>query len=219
MTKTAAKSILLVDDHAIVREGYRALLAKQPDLQVIAEADNAMLAYQLFKESQPDLIMTDISLQGISGFEVIGRIRQRCPEAKILVFSMHKNASFAIQAMHAGALAYVTKNSSPELLLQAIAEVLAGRLFLSPDIAQAIALETIGCEQMALASLTTREFEILHLLLETHSHQTIAQSLNISEKTVCNSHYLIKRKLGVNNDIALTRLAIKLKVLKMDKHE
>lgn len=206
-------SILLVDDHAIVREGYRALLAKQPGLQVIAEAGDGSQAYQQFKERQPDLTITDISLPGSSGLELIARIKQRQADAKILVFSMHQNPGFAGQALRAGALGYVTKSSPPEELLRAIQEVHAGRHVLSADIAQALALEKLGGKRIALETLTVREFEILRLLVDGCCNDDIARILNISPKTVGNCHYLIKRKLGVASDIELTRLAIKLNVL------
>lgn len=204
--------ILLVDDHEIVREGYRGLISKQSDLQLIAEAENGNQAYELFKECHPDVIVTDISLPTISGLELITRIKQRCHQAKILVFSMHQNSNFALQATRAGALGYVTKSSSPTLLLQGIREVYAGHYFLSPDMAQVLALEKVGGERFALDSLTTREFEILRLLVEAKNTQEIANILNISPKTVCNCHYQIKSKLGVSSDIELTRLAIKLNV-------
>ncbi|MGZ8188359.1 MAG: response regulator [Methylosarcina sp.] len=208
-------SILLVDDHAIVREGYRALLAKQPNLKVIAEAADGAEAYRQFKERLPDLVITDLSLPGMSGLELISRIKQRCAEARILVFSMHQNAGFAVQASRAGALGYVTKSSSPEILLRAIHEVHQGHPTLSPDIAQALALEKLGGDRMALETLTVREFEILRLLVEARSPDDIARTLNISPKTVCNCHYLIKRKLGVASDIELTRLAIRLNVINL----
>jgi DNA-binding NarL/FixJ family response regulator len=207
--------ILLVDDHAIVREGYRALLAKQPGLQVVAEAADGIQAYQRFKECSPNVVVTDISLPGMSGLELISRIKQRDTDAKILAFSMHQNPSFAVQASRAGALGYVTKSSTPEVLLRAIHEVHAGHHFLSADIAQALALEKLGSERMALETLTVREFEILRLLVEARTAEDIAQTLNISPKTVCNCHYLIKRKLGVAGDIELTRLAIRLNVISL----
>ncbi len=210
-------SILLVDDHAIVREGYRALLAKQPGLQVVAEAGDGAQAYQLFKQYEPDLVISDISLPGSSGLELIARIKQRNADAKILVFSMHQNPGFATQAMRAGAMGYVTKSSPPEDLLRAINEVTAGRHALSADIAQALALEKLGSERIALETLTVREFEILGLLVDGRSNDEIAQILNISPKTACNCHYLIKRKLGVASDIELTRMAIKLNVVDLLK--
>lgn len=215
MNTTPTIRILLVDDHAIVREGYRALLAKQPGLQVVAEAADGVEAYQRFKDCNPDVVITDLSLPGISGLEVISRIKQRNAAAKILVFSMHQNPSFAMQATRAGALGYVTKSSPPEVLLRAIHDVHAGRLTLSADIAQALALEKLGGERIALETLTVREFEILRLLVEARTIEDIAQTLNISQKTVCNCHYLIKRKLGVASDIELTRLAIRLNVISL----
>ncbi|AMK77983.1 MULTISPECIES: response regulator transcription factor [Methylomonas] len=207
--------ILLVDDHAIVREGYRSLIGKQTDLQVIAEAGNGADAYRLYKECQPDVVVTDLTMPDLSGLELIGRIKQRDSKARILVFSMHQNPSFARQACRAGALGYVSKSSAPDILLQAIRDVYVGRHILSADIAQALALEKLGTETLALNSLTVREFEILRLLVEANTPDTIAKTLNISPKTVGNCHYLIKSKLGVSSDIELTRLAIKLNVVSL----
>ncbi|OAH98491.1 DNA-binding response regulator [Methylomonas methanica] len=215
MTKQATINILLVDDHAIVREGYRSLISKQADLRVIAEAANGADAYRLYKEYQPDVVVTDLTMPGLSGLELISRLKQRDCKARILVFSMHQNPSFARQACRAGALGYVSKSSAPELLLQAIRDVHLGRHILSTDIAQALALEKLGNETTALNSLTAREFEILRLLVEANTQDQIAKTLNISPKTVGNCHYLIKNKLGVNSDIELTRLAIKLNVLSL----
>lgn len=213
MANVQTISILLVDDHAIVREGYRGLLSKQPGMQVVAEAGDGAQAYQLFKEHDPDLVITDISLPGSSGLELITKIKQRRADARILVFSMHQNPGFAEQAIRAGALGYVSKSSPPEELLLAIVEVYAGRHILSADIAQALALEKLGSQRNALETLTVREFEILHLLVGGRNSDDIAKILSISPKTVGNCHYLIKHKLGVASDIELTRLAIKLDVL------
>lgn len=207
--------ILLVDDHAIVRAGYLALLAKQNDLQVVAEAADGNQAYQAFKACSPDVVVTDLSLPGMGGLELIARIKQRDAKAKILVFSMHQQPSFAVQATRAGALGYVTKSSLPEVLLRAIHDVYANRPTLSTDIAQALALAQLGAERMALDSLTVREFEILRLLLDGKTSEAIAETLNISPKTVCNSHYLIKRKLDVASDIELMRLGIRLNVVSL----
>jgi two-component system, NarL family, invasion response regulator UvrY len=207
--------ILLVDDHAIVREGYRALLSKQQGMQLVAEAGDSEQAYLYFKELQPDLVITDISLPGASGLDLIARILRRRADSKILVFSMYQNPAFAIQAIRAGALGYVSKSSSPDVLLRAIGDVHAGRRYLSADIAQAIALERLGSERAVLETVTVREFEILRLLLEGLSATDIAGMLHISPKTVSNSHYVVKQKLGVSNDIELTRLAIKLNILNL----
>lgn len=213
MNQAGTITLLLVDDHAIVREGYRALLGRQRGLQVVAEAASGAEAYEQFKRHEPDVVITDISMAGSSGLELIARIRQRRADARILVFSMHQNPSFAQQAMRAGALGYISKSSPPEALLRAIVDVHAGRHVLSADIAQALALLNLGSRHQALETLTVREFEILRLLLDGQSVERIAECLNISPKTVCNCHYLIKRKLGVASDIELMRLAIRLDVL------
>ncbi len=213
MTTDNPISILLVDDHAIVREGYQSLLKKQPGMEVVAEAADGSQAYQQFKAYSPDVTIMDLSLPGQSGVETIARIKQRSPQAKILVFTMHQNPRFAVQAIRAGALGYVTKSSPPDTLIKAIHDVYKGKLILSPDIAHALALEKTGHEVAALETLTTREFEILRLLAEANSKEQIAKILNISLKTVSNCHYLIKSKLGVASDIELTHLAIKMNVI------
>ncbi|MDC9725765.1 MAG: response regulator transcription factor [Gammaproteobacteria bacterium] len=207
--------IMLVDDHAIVREGYRSLLQKQDNMSVIAEASDGADAYMKYKKHQPDVTVMDISMQGQGGLEAISRIKQLDSSAKILVFSMHQNPSFAIQATRAGALGYVTKSSDPDVLIRAIYDVQQQKYTLSADIAQALALEKLGTDSSALDQLTVREFEILRMLVEAKSTQDIAETLNISPKTVANAHYIIKRKLNVNSDIELTHLAIKMKLINL----
>lgn len=206
---------MLVDDHAIVREGYRSLLQKQDNMEVIAEAVDGAQAYLHYKEHKPDITVMDISMQGQGGLEAISRIKKFDSSAKILVFSMHQNPSFAIQATRAGALGYVTKSSDPEVLIRAIYDVQQNKYTLSADIAQALALEKLGTDATALDQLTVREFEILRMLVEAKSTKTIADTLNISPKTVANAHYIIKRKLDVNSDIELTHLAIKMNIINL----
>ena len=206
---------MLVDDHAIVREGYRSLLQKQVSFEVIAEARDGNEAYSYYKQYRPDIVVMDISLPGQSGLKAIERIRLFDNQARILVFSMHQNPSFALQATRAGALGYITKTSDPEELIRAITQVAQNKHTLSADIAQALAMEKLGQEQSALDELTVREFEILRLLVDAKSNQDIAELLNISPKTVSNSHYIIKKKLGVSSDIELTRLAIKMNLVNL----
>lgn len=206
-------TLLLVDDHAIVRAGYRALLAKQPRLKIVDEAADGETGYQLFKQHAPDVVIIDLSLPGQSGLATIARIKQRDPSAKMLVFSMHQSPSFAVQASRAGALGYVTKSSAPDVLLKAIYDVHAGRTALSPDIAEGLALQQLGGERLLLDTLTVRELEIFRLLAQGRSHDDIAKLLGISPKTVSNSHSLIKQKLGVANDAGLAHVAIKLGVV------
>jgi DNA-binding NarL/FixJ family response regulator len=211
--KDGNRTILLVDDHAIVREGYRSVLQKQPGLQVIAEAAEGAEAYRLFKQTQPDLVIMDLTMSGIGGIEAIRRIRQLDPNARILVFTMHQNAAFAVQAIRAGARGFVTKTSPPEALVSAIFDVFAGRIALSPDIDHELALSRLGHERIATEDLTAREFEVLRLLLAEKTTTEIADTLNISPRTVANHHSLIKSKLGVSSDIELVRLALRQRIL------
>ncbi|MGV7213033.1 response regulator [Bradyrhizobium sp. UFLA05-112] len=206
-------AIMLVDDHAVVREGYRSVLQKQPGLRVVAEASDGAEAYRLFKESPPDLIIMDLSMPGIGGLEAIRRIRQWDKAAKILVFTMHQNAGFAVQAIRAGARGYVTKTSPPETLVRAVMDVLAGRVAISPDIDHELALSRLAGESSATDVLTAREFEVLRLLLAERSTEEIAETLHVSPKTVANLHSLIKGKLGVESDIELVRLALRQGIL------
>jgi DNA-binding NarL/FixJ family response regulator len=200
------RTIMLVDDHAVVREGYRAVIEKQPGLKVVAEAGDGAEAYRLFKATRPDLVVMDLTMPGIGGIEAIRRIRQWDRDARLLVFTMHQNAGFAVQAIRAGARGYVTKTSPPEALVRAIHDVFAGRVALSPDIDHELALSRLADEVVAADVLTAREFEVLRMLLAEQTAEEIAGLLHISRKTVANLHSLIKAKLGVGSDIELVRL-------------
>ncbi|MFH1660508.1 MAG: response regulator transcription factor [Pseudomonadota bacterium] len=205
--------ILLVDDHAVVREGYRRLLERRADLRVEAEADSAGEALQRLREFEPDLIILDLSLPNMGGIELTRRVLQRQPDARILAFSMHRDPLFAAQAIRAGALGYVTKSSSPDVLIQAVYKVARKEKVLSPDIAPEMALILLQGESNPAEELNPREFEILRLLLDGLGVEEIGNILSISPKTVQNVHYQIKAKLGVRTDIELARLAMKLKLI------
>ncbi|MGJ4930228.1 response regulator [Bradyrhizobium sp. HKCCYLS2038] len=206
---TRGGTILLVDDHAVVREGYRSMLQKQPGLRVVAEAADGAEAYRLFKEVRPDLVIMDLTMPGVGGIEGIRRIRQWDRDARILVFTMHENAGFAVQAIRAGARGYVTKSSTPEMLVRAVMDVLAGGLSISPDIDHELALSRLSGETVASDVLTAREFEVMQMLLAERTTDEIAAALHLSPKTIANLHSLIKDKLGVATDIELVRLALR----------
>ncbi|MEN3287594.1 MAG: two-component system, NarL family, invasion response regulator UvrY [Bradyrhizobium sp.] len=206
-------TIILVDDHAVVREGYRSVLQKQPGLRVIAEASDGAEAYRLFKDVKPDLVIMDLTMPGIGGIESIRRIRQWDRSARILVFTMHENAGFAVQAIRAGASGYVTKTSPPEILIEAVRNVLSGQIAISPDIDHELALSRLTGEAAAADVLTAREFEVLQMLLAERTTDEIAGALHLSPKTVANLHSLIKDKLGVGSDIELVRLALRQGIL------
>ena len=208
MSRTGAARLLLVDDHAIVRAGYRHLLERQDRFTVIGEAATADEAYAMFCRHRPDVVITDLAMPGTSGLEAIQRILRADAAARVLVFSMYVSPDFALAALRAGALGYITKSSPPDVLLRAIADVLVGRQVLSPDIAQALALARLSERRRPLEDLTPREFEVLCMLISPAGVPEIAQRLHLSVKTVHNLHYQIKSKLGVNSDIELTRLAM-----------
>jgi two-component system invasion response regulator UvrY len=201
--------ILLVDDHAVVREGYRTLLTKHEGLTVVGEAADAASAYRIYKDIRPDIVIMDISMPGRSGIDAIEHLRGFDCHARILVFTMHGSAVYALQAFRAGALGYVTKSSPPDLLIGAVREVAAGRVSICPEISEALALDQVRQEHTGLKNLSPREFEILRMILDARSADQIASALNVSRKTVSNYHYAIKSKLGVASDIELVYFGLR----------
>jgi len=195
--------VLLVDDHAVVREGYRTLLAKRDGLTVVGEAGDAAAAYQRYKDTQPDVVIMDISMPGRGGIDAIEHIRRFDAQARILVFTMHGGAVYALQAFRAGARGYVTKSSPPDLLINAVRDVADGRVVLCPEISEVLALDRVHEEKTSLEGLSPREFEIFRMILAARSTDEIASALHVSRKTVANYHYSIKSKLGVASDIEL----------------
>lgn len=195
--------VLLVDDHAVVRQGYRRLIEMHPDIDVVAEAEDAASGYQAFKTSNPDVVVVDISMPGRGGIDLVRQIRQRNSNARVLMFTMHASATYAQQAFRAGARGYVTKSSPPDVLVTAIRSVFAGRPALCAEIKEAIATSTLSEDASPMEVLSPREFEVLRMILDAKSTDEIAQAFNLSPKTVANYHYEIKSKLGVRSDIEL----------------
>ncbi len=201
--------VLLVDDHAVVREGYRTLLTKHDGLVVVGEAADATSAYQSYKERQPDVVIMDISMPGRGGIDAIEHIRRFDAHARILVFTMHGAPVYALQAFRAGAKGYVTKSSPPDLLITAVRVVAEGLIFICPEISEILALDRVREEKTGLEGLSPREFEIFRMILDAKSTDDIASALNISRKTVANYHYSIKSKLGVASDIELLHFGLR----------
>ncbi|MFE1599864.1 response regulator [Methylobacterium sp. ID0610] len=200
-------TILLVDDHPVVREGYRRLLERQPGLSVVAEADSAAEAYRLYKLHAPSLVILDLSLPGPGGIEAIRHIRQWDRQARILVFTMRESAAVAAKAFAAGASGYVTKASPPRELIEAVAAVLHGARAMSADIARALAEAQASGGRSALDGLSPREVEILALTAAGASAGAIAEALCLSRKTIHNTQSLIKAKLGARTDAHLVWIA------------
>ena len=207
-------TIVLVDDHAVVRAGVKRLLEQEPLFEVIAEAESGEKGYQLFGALEPDVIVIDLSMPGMGGLEAIRRIMMRHEKAKILVLSMHEDLSFVNQALKLGAKGYLIKNTLGDDLVKAIETISRGEVFLSDEIAKKIAVSSIQGDQDPIHDLSAREFEIFRLLAEGFEVDAIATTLNISSKTVSNYQTMIKQKLNINTPIELIRYAIKAGVIK-----
>jgi two-component system, NarL family, invasion response regulator UvrY len=196
-------TVLLVDDHAVVREGYRRLLERRGDIVVIGEAADAAEAHALFSALDPQIVVMDITLPGTSGIEAMHRMLVYKPSTRVLVFSMHEEAIFARRALQAGAFGYLTKASAPDVLVEAVHAVAEGKKYLSADIARKLALREAGVEQQGADRLSAREFEVLRLLARGRSVKEIAESMGLNSKTVANHQSTIKQKLGADTSIQL----------------
>jgi DNA-binding NarL/FixJ family response regulator len=198
---------MLVDDHAVVREGYRRLLEMEPGMLVDAEHGDADAAIgALERGALPDVMVLDLSMPGRSGLEVLRHVAQRVPQVAVLVFTMHASPALVKQALRVGARGFVTKNSEPLWLVQAVRRVADGECpVLSPDVAHAAG-------DAAPPRLTPRELEVLHLLLQGCAVDEIGQRMNLSHKTVANYQTLIRQKLGASTGIELLRAAQRLEL-------
>lgn len=201
--------VLLVDDHPIVREGYRRLLERQPGFRVVGEADSAASAYQAYRKFSPDVVVMDLQLAGgASGLEAVRHIRQWDKRARILVVTMHDAAAYALKAFEAGACGFVTKGGEAAELVRAVETVARGGRALGDDIAREIAAERLAEGRSPLDDLGPRETEILRLVASGRTTDEIAGALHLSAKTVQNYHYQIKSKMGARTDAHLVWLAI-----------
>jgi len=207
-------TIVLVDDHAVVRAGVRRLLEQEPLFEVIGEAESGEKAYQIYGELKPDVMVMDLSMPGMGGLEAIRRILMRYEKAKILVLSMHEDLSFANQTLKLGAKGYLIKNALADDIVKSIETVSNGEIFLSAEIAKKMAMQSISGDKDPIHELSAREFEIFRLLAEGLDIDAIASVINISSKTVSNYQTMIKQKLDINSPVELIRYAIKTGVIK-----
>ena len=202
--------VLLVDDHAVVRTGFRLLLQSQPDITVAAEAQSGEAACQMYAELTPDVVVMDLGMPGMGGLEALRRIRARNPAARVLALSAHDDPMHARRALREGALGFLSKRSAPEALIEAIATVAAGRRYIDPSLAQKLALAEIeGAARSPIEQLSEREFEVFIRLAGGATVQKIADDLKLSASTIGTHLYNIKQKLGVVNQSELTLLAIR----------
>lgn len=196
---TALIRILLVDDHAVVREGYKRLLDSTGRMAVVAEASNADEAYGSFVSLAPDLVILDLSLPGASGFDVLRRILGRNPRAQILIFSMHEDPVFVRRALDRGARGYLSKASAPENMLAAVHAITSGQVYVPKALREGLAHRHLEQQSESLDRLSEREFEILRLMASGLDAAGIAEIIFISTKTVANYQTAIRHKLRARN--------------------
>lgn len=203
--------ILLVDDHMVVRAGFRMLLATGDGIEVIGEAERGEQAIQLYQELQPDMLVMDLSMPGIGGLETIRRIVQRDSQARILVFSVHHEQVYVSRALNAGAQGYITKNSAPGILTEAIEAIMKGQCYVEQGlIKETGATEQRSDHQATIAGFSPREFDVFSLLAQGLTVHKIADQLCLGHKTVANYATQIKKKLQVDTTTELAHIAVNL---------
>jgi two-component system invasion response regulator UvrY len=201
--------VMLVDDHAVVRMGFRLLLEGAPDITVVAEAESGEEAVRTFPEIKADVVVMDISMPGIGGIEAIDRILAREPQARILVLSAHEDAMHARRVLKAGAVGYLTKRSAAEELMQAIRQVAQGKTYLEPTIAQQLAVQQLSGQKSPVDMLSEKEFKVFLALAKGTSVADIAEIMSLSPRTVGTHLYNIKQKLGASNSAELALIAMR----------
>lgn len=200
--------VMLADDHAVVRAGYRFLLENVEDIEVVAEAASGEEALAYYEQFLPDVLAIDLTMPGIGGMEAIRRLRALRPEARILVFTMHENVALVERALQEGVSGYLSKNSSPEALATAVRRIAAGHIYIDSELAQTMVVQQSRGKRASIEGLSPRELQILRLFAEAHSVEGIAEKLSLSSKTIANYLTQIKDKLQVGSSTELVRLAI-----------
>ena len=202
--------VMLVDDHAVVRTGFRLLLQSLPEISEVSEAESGEAACQRYAELTPDVVVMDLAMPGMGGLEALKRIRVRDPHAKILALSAHDDPMHARRALREGALGFLSKRSAPEALIEAVSTVASGRRYIEAALAQKLALADIeGAAKSPVERLSEREFEVFIRLARGATVQRIADDLSLSSSTVGTHLYNIKQKLSLVNQSELTLLAIR----------
>jgi two-component system, NarL family, invasion response regulator UvrY len=201
--------VMLVDDHAVVRVGFRMLLDSSPDIEVIAEADSGEAAYLQYATCKPDVVVMDLAMPGMGGIEAVRRLLARDAHACVLALSAHEDTAHLKRMLKAGALGYLSKRSAPEDLITAVRAVAAGRVYLDADIARKVAMQDLSGAQGPVEGLSEREFTVFIQLARGQSVNRIAEILSLSPNTVGTHLYNIKQKLGANNQAELTLIAVR----------
>jgi DNA-binding NarL/FixJ family response regulator len=210
-------TIVLADDHVVVRQGLRALLEAEPDFAIVAEAADGLEVADLVERLKADVLVLDLMLPGLNGLEVTRQVQQRWPQTRIVILSMYANEAYVLEALRNGAAAYVLKEASAADLVHAIREVMAGRRYLSPPLSEsAIELyvqKAKAAPRDAYEALTTREREVLQLAAEGQSNPEIADRLGISARTVETHRANLMHKLDLRSQTDLVRYALRRGIL------
>ncbi len=202
-------NVMLVDDHAVVRMGFKMLLETASDIKVVAEAENGEQGVKGYMEHKPDVVLMDITMPGIGGLEAIERIMAKDNHAKILVLSAHEDSVHPKRVLNAGAMGYLTKRSAAEELIKAIRIVASGKKYLEASVAQQIAIQQISGETNPVDVLSEREFEVFMSLAKGRTTNEIADTLCLSPRTVGTHLYNIKQKLNANNSAEIALIAMR----------
>lgn len=205
--------VLLADDHPIVRAGVRLLLENETDIEIVGEADNGLKAVDMAQKMQPDVVIMDISMPDLDGFEATRRITQTCPNTRVLVLTMYDSEEHFFEILRAGAAGYVPKKAAPTDLISALRSVHSGGVFIYPTVARSLVNDYLRCaeagERDSLNSLTDRERQVLRMIAEGMSNRAIAEALVLSVKTVEHHRANIMEKLGLHSRTALVKYAIR----------
>ncbi len=206
---SAPINVLLVDDHAVVRMGFKMLLEYDADIKVIAEADSGENAVKMYMEHKPDVVVMDITMPGIGGLEATDRIIAKDSSARILVLSAHEDSVHPKRVLNAGAMGYLTKRSAAEELIKAIRMVASRKMYLEASIAQQMAIQQLNGEKNPVDVLSDREFEVFMALAKGETTNQIAEILSLSPRTVGTHLYNIKQKLNAGNSAEIALIAMR----------
>ena len=214
-------SIVLADDHPVVRRGMRTLLESEPDFSIVGEAGDGLETVRLLERLQPDVLVLDLMMPGLGGLEILRILPHRSPQTRVVVLSMYSSTAFIAEALKNGATGYVLKGCTEENLVRAVREAAAGRRFLSPPVTE-IAIDAYIAQAKvepfdAHETLTAREREVLQMVAEGKSSPEIAARLHISHRTIENHRANLMRKLGLHNQVELVLHALRHGLIPLEK--
>jgi len=214
-------TVFLADDHPIVRQGLRNLLESMPEFKVIGEAGDGLQALEMIEKAQPQVVLVDVIMPGLTGIEVTQRVKRQCPAIKVIVLSMQNNEAYVVSALRNGASGYILKDTGPEELVDAIRTVVKGERYLSKQLSERLINAYVSkideAEVDPYETLTNREKEVLHLVAQGLTNHEIAERLFISSRTAELHRSNVINKLGLKNQIDLVRFAIRRGILPLDQ--